>query len=162
MEADVNITVWNHIGKKYMIEKLQNPTRKLLTPTRTGTFSFSRKGASTGSTTTFSSMMMNRKKNTMAATKVERTRGLLHYSIFENKYQQRMGHTRYTPGAVRCSDNSRTVGRKTPGNVSMLTRQKAEEVTYPHKSSNDTAVVDPSENFFRCLTLSLCSTNGHC
>ena len=84
MEAEVNITVWNHIGKKYMMEKLQNATKKLLRPTRTGTFCFSRKGASTGSTATFSSMMMNRRKKTMATTRVEITRRLFHYSMYEN------------------------------------------------------------------------------
>lgn len=87
MEADVNITVWNHMGKKYMMEKLQNATKKLLTPTRTGIFCFSRKGVSTGSTTTFNSTTRNRRKNTMATMRVEITRALSHYSTFENNDQ---------------------------------------------------------------------------
>jgi hypothetical protein len=49
VEALVNITVWNHMGKKYIIEKLQAATRKLESPTRTGIFCLSRKGAKTGS-----------------------------------------------------------------------------------------------------------------
>ena len=86
MEADDNITVWNHIGKKYMTEKLQQATRKLLVPTRTGIFCFSRNGASTGSTANFSSTTRKRRKNTKAATRVEITRGSSHYSIFENNH----------------------------------------------------------------------------
>jgi hypothetical protein len=49
MLAFVMATVWNHIGKKYMMLKLQVATRKLLSPTRTGIFCFSRNGAMTGS-----------------------------------------------------------------------------------------------------------------
>lgn len=47
--ALVSITVWNHVGKLYMTEKLHVATRKLLMPTRTGIFCFRRNGASTGS-----------------------------------------------------------------------------------------------------------------
>ena len=42
-------TVWNHVGKLYMTVKLHVATRKLLMPTRTGIFSFSRNGAKIGS-----------------------------------------------------------------------------------------------------------------
>ena len=49
VDALVSITVWNHIGKKYMMEKLQLATKKLDMPVRTGTFFLSRKGARTGS-----------------------------------------------------------------------------------------------------------------
>ena len=89
MAADVNITVWNHIGKKYMMEKLQNATRKLLSPTRIGIFCFSRKGVSTGSTATFSSTKMKRRKKAMAATRVEMTRGSSHCLMFENYRRHR-------------------------------------------------------------------------
>jgi hypothetical protein len=93
MEADVNITVWNHIGKKYIMEKLQNATRKLLIPTRTGIFCFSRKGVRTGSATTFSSIKMNRRKNRMATTRVEMTRASSHYSTSENNHPERTDYT---------------------------------------------------------------------
>lgn len=93
MEADFNITVWNHIGKKYMIEKLQIATRKLLIPTRTGIFCLSRNGASTGSTATFSSRTMNRGKNTAATARVEITRASFHYSTLEKNDRQQMCFT---------------------------------------------------------------------
>jgi hypothetical protein len=49
IEALVKPTVSNHTGKKYMTVKLQKATRKLLVPTKMGTFCFRRDGASTGS-----------------------------------------------------------------------------------------------------------------
>lgn len=42
-------TVWNHMGKKYMIEKLHIATRKFEQPTRTGIFCLRRKRANIGS-----------------------------------------------------------------------------------------------------------------
>ena len=84
MEADVNITVWNHIGKKYMIEKLQNATRKLLIPTRTGILCLSKEVAKTGSMATFSSIRMNEMKNRMAKTRARITRTSSHYSTFQD------------------------------------------------------------------------------
>ena len=84
VEADDNMTVWNHIGKKYMTEKLQNATRKLLTPTSTGIFCLSRNGARTGSTASFNSTTRKMRKNATAATKVEITRASSHYRVFEN------------------------------------------------------------------------------
>ena len=62
-------TVWNHIGKKYMIAKLQFATKKLLTPTKTGTFCASKNGASIGSGATNSSKRTNDMKKTMDKTK---------------------------------------------------------------------------------------------
>ena len=38
VDADDNMTVWNHVEKKYVAERLQTATRALLQPTRTGTF----------------------------------------------------------------------------------------------------------------------------
>jgi len=38
MEALVSITVWNHMGKKYVIAKLHIATKKLEMPTKTGIF----------------------------------------------------------------------------------------------------------------------------
>ena len=38
VDADDNMTVWSHVGKKYVAERLQTATRALLQPTRTGTF----------------------------------------------------------------------------------------------------------------------------
>ena len=38
VDADDNMTVWNHVGKKYVAERLQTVTRAMLQPTRTGTF----------------------------------------------------------------------------------------------------------------------------
>ena len=49
VDALVKMTVWNHIGKKYMIEKLQIATRKLDIPTKSGIFCLRRDGARTGS-----------------------------------------------------------------------------------------------------------------
>ena len=86
MDADDNITVWNHVGKKYIMEKLQKATMKLLIPMRTGIFCFSRNGANTGSTASFSSTTRKRRKNTKATTRVEITRASFHYSIFENSH----------------------------------------------------------------------------
>ena len=85
-EAGDNITVWNHIGKKYMTEKLQKATRKLLIPTRTGIFCFSRCGVNTGSMASFSSTTRKRKKNTRATTRDEITRASSHYPILENDH----------------------------------------------------------------------------
>ena len=55
--ALVKATVSNHIGKKYMTEKLQLATRKFWMPIRTGIFWRSRKGARTGSGARTSSKM---------------------------------------------------------------------------------------------------------
>ena len=84
VEADDNMTVWNHIGKKYMMEKLQKATRKLLIPTSTGILCLSRNGARTGSMASFNSTTRKRRKNTMAATRVEITRASSHCTMFEN------------------------------------------------------------------------------
>jgi len=86
MEADDNITVWNHIGKKYMMEKLQKATRKLLAPTRTGIFCLSKNGANTGSTASLSSTIRKRRKNTTATTRVEITRTSFHYPIIGDSH----------------------------------------------------------------------------
>jgi hypothetical protein len=67
-EALVSITVWNHIGKKYVMAKLQFATRKLLMPTSTGIFCFSRNGASIGSAAKRSSQMTNTRNNTSDST----------------------------------------------------------------------------------------------
>ena len=90
MESDVNITVWNQVGKKYMTEKLQKPTRKLLIPTKTGIFCLSRNGVNTGSTASFSSMTKKRRKNTNATTRVEITRTSSHYSNSENRKRKQI------------------------------------------------------------------------
>ena len=84
VEADDNMTVWNHIGKKYMMEKLQNATRKLLIPTSTGIFCVSRNGANTGSTASFNSTTKKTRKNTTAATRVEITRASSHCQMLKN------------------------------------------------------------------------------
>jgi hypothetical protein len=49
VDALVNTTVWNHIGKKYMIVKLQVETGKLDALTKRGIFCLRRDGARTGS-----------------------------------------------------------------------------------------------------------------
>jgi hypothetical protein len=66
VDADVNMTVWNHVGKKYITEKLQVATRKLLAPTSTGIFCLIRKGARTGSGAIRNSIMMNATDETHA------------------------------------------------------------------------------------------------
>lgn len=43
----------------------------------------------------------------------------------------------------------------------MVARQKAEKFTYPYKRCNDTPVVNPSDDFSRCLALSLCPSEPH-
>ena len=63
VDALVNITVWNHIGKKYMIEKLQIETRKLDVPTKMGIFCLRRDGARTGSGAMKNSTITNRIAN---------------------------------------------------------------------------------------------------
>ena len=85
VEADDNMTVWNHIGKKYNTEKLQKATRKLLIPKRMGIFSLSRNGASTGSTASFNSTTRKRRKNPIEATRAEITRASSHYPTSEKK-----------------------------------------------------------------------------
>lgn len=77
--ALVNATVWNHMGKKYMTEKLHRATRKLLIPTKTGTRCFSRDGASTGSGAISSSTTTNATKNVQAKASGTMTQGSSHY-----------------------------------------------------------------------------------
>lgn len=79
-DALVKGTVWNHMGKKYMIAKLQLATRKLLMPTKTGIFCFSKKGASMGSLATRSSKTTNVANRTKAKTKGTMTDASLHYT----------------------------------------------------------------------------------
>lgn len=52
VEAEDNMTVWNHVGKKYVTERLHTATSALLMPTRTGTFWHRRYGGRMGSTAT--------------------------------------------------------------------------------------------------------------
>ena len=66
MDAFVFITVWNHIGKKYVIEKSQRATRKFDALTRTGTFCTSKKGAMTGSWAIRTSMSIKANPDTTA------------------------------------------------------------------------------------------------
>ena len=66
VDAFVCMTVWNHIGKKYMIEKLQRATRKFEAPTSSGIFCTSKNGAMTGSGATKSSMSMKDTPDTAA------------------------------------------------------------------------------------------------
>ena len=49
VDAFVMGTVWNHIGKKYMMEKLHIATRKFEQPTSTGILCLSKNRAKTGS-----------------------------------------------------------------------------------------------------------------
>jgi hypothetical protein len=93
MNADVNITVWNHTGKKYITEKLQNETRKLLIPMSAGIFCLSRIGASTGSIANFSSMRMKKRKKRMVTPRVEITRESSHYSKVEDSDWPQAGFT---------------------------------------------------------------------
>jgi len=72
------LTVWNHMGKKYMIEKLHIATKKFDIPTRTGILCFRRKGARTGSRDTRNSMQRKRHANATARTREARTTGLDH------------------------------------------------------------------------------------
>jgi hypothetical protein len=78
IEALVIATVWNHIGKKYMIEKLQMATRKLEIPTKTGILRRKRKGANIGSGATKISTKMNAIENITAIITVIITAGLDH------------------------------------------------------------------------------------
>lgn len=78
MEALVIGTVWNHMGKKYMTEKLQMATRKLEIPTKTGILRRKRKGANIGSGATKISTKMNAMENTTAIIREVITAGLDH------------------------------------------------------------------------------------
>jgi hypothetical protein len=80
------MTVWNHIGKKYMTEKLQTATNKLLIPTSTGTFCLSSDGTSTGSMASLSSINKNSRKHVMADTRAPMTRGWSHYPVFKDGF----------------------------------------------------------------------------
>ena len=66
MDALVNMTVWNHIGKKYITVKLQYATRRLDVPTRAGIFCRRRDGARTGSGDIKNSARKKRMVNTPA------------------------------------------------------------------------------------------------
>lgn len=77
-DALVIATVWNHIGKKYMIEKLQIATRKLEIPTKTGILRRKRKGANIGSGATKISTKMNAIENVTAIITEIITSGLDH------------------------------------------------------------------------------------
>ena len=79
MDALVNKTVWNHIGKKYMIEKLHIGTRKLDAPTKRGIFCLRRDGARTGSGATKNSTMRKRTANTPAREMDMITAGFVHW-----------------------------------------------------------------------------------
>ena len=65
------------------------------------------------------------------------------------------------PEVAHCSDSSKIAGRQKPGEIEMA-EQKPERSTYPRESRNDTTIVNPSENFPRGLTLSLCVENERC
>jgi hypothetical protein len=78
VDALVNATVWNHIGKKYMIVKVQLATKKLLKPLRTGNFCFRRNGANTGSLATQSSITTKAKRDITESTSGQRTAGAPH------------------------------------------------------------------------------------
>lgn len=69
MLALVKSTVWNHVGKLYMMVKLQVATRKLLIPTSTGIFLLRRKGARTGSGATYNSTRIKTMAKTMESVK---------------------------------------------------------------------------------------------
>lgn len=47
--ALVNMTVWNHVGRLYIMAKLHIETMKLATPTSMGTLEYTNRGGSTGS-----------------------------------------------------------------------------------------------------------------
>ena len=79
MDALVNMTVWNHIGKKYMIEKLHIGTRKLDAPTKRGIFCLRRDGARTGSGAMKNSTMRKRMANMHARVMDMMTAGFDHW-----------------------------------------------------------------------------------
>lgn len=78
MDVFVFITVWNHIGKKYVIEKLQRAPRKFDVLMSMGIFCTSKKGAMTGSGTIRSSMSMKANPDTTAVIVEATTIGLDH------------------------------------------------------------------------------------
>ena len=104
VEADVTMTVWNHIGKKQNTEKLHRPTRKLLIPTSTGIFCFKRNGARTGSGAIRNSTTMKAIANTTPMTTGTMTWALAHWTATE------LMTTNYTEGLpedLRCIYYSR-------------------------------------------------------
>ena len=83
MDALVNMTVWNHIGKKYKIEKLHIATRKLDIPTKIGIFCLRRDGARTGSGATKFSTRRKRMANMLARVMDTITAGFDHFNWIE-------------------------------------------------------------------------------
>ena len=63
--ALVSMTVWNHVGRLYIMAKLHIDTMKLATPTSMGTFCLTNAGGRTGSRAYFISITMNAMKKTM-------------------------------------------------------------------------------------------------
>lgn len=81
MEALDNITVWNHMGRKYMMEKLQVATMKFESPTNTGIFWARRPGASTGSGAKRISITINRREKMKVDVADAITNGWVHCQI---------------------------------------------------------------------------------
>lgn len=79
IDALVRHTVWNHIGRKYMMEKLHVATRKFEHPTNTGIGCFSNAGANTGSGATKSSTTTKPTAKTAANVHEVITKGSDHY-----------------------------------------------------------------------------------
>ena len=73
MLALSSITVSNHIGKKYMIEKLQRATRKFEIDMMTASLCFKRNGTIMGSGTTYNSTNIKRRTETPDTTREEMT-----------------------------------------------------------------------------------------
>lgn len=86
-DALVSATVSNHKGKKYWIAKLASETRKLLQPTRTGTFCSNKCGANTGSGASRSSTYKNARMNVPDTARGVITDAADHYALLERKEQ---------------------------------------------------------------------------
>ena len=88
MDALVIMTVWNHIGKKYMTEKLHIATRRFEIPTKTGIFCLRRDGARTGSGATKNSTSRKRMANMLARTMDVMTAGFDHWIGISTQHEE--------------------------------------------------------------------------
>ena len=110
--ALVNTTVWNHIGKKYMIVKLHIETSKLDAPTKRGIFCLRRDGARTGSGATKISTTRKTMANTHARTRDVMTAGSDHWIEELAPGYDTQDH--YLPEDFRCNARSKIRGLHQP------------------------------------------------
>ena len=132
MDALVNMTVWNHIGKKYMIEKLHIGTRKLDAPTKRGIFCLRRDGARTGSGAMKNSTMRKRMANMHARVMDMMTAGFDHWIGVSTDLTYYAAED-YLPEDFRCNARSKTPKSHQPLNQLRLNVDKNEKYIKIHR-----------------------------